>query len=276
MIKQVVRFSAILGTMLLPLMGGCKSGGVGTEQAEDSRSTAEVQAMAEHSEHAGQELEHAGTEMKHGEEAGEHGGGERKHGDGGMEHAGTEMKHGDGEMAHGDGEMAHGDGEMAHGDGEMAHAGEAAAQESGGMEHAGGGMEHAGGGMEHGGHPAHGYTAEEIKKAMAQHIHVETMRNGGVFKIQDPKADALLTLEFVKIHDPVRMIEGRGYFACTDFHPVGSEAGKLYDLDFWLSPKDGALVVTETRIHKHPKQEGAGWVKEARYTFINDNPVEVP
>lgn len=149
------------------------------------------------------------------------------------------------------------------------HAGKAA--EQGGQQ-----AEHGGQAAEHAGQQAQGFTAEQIKAAMNEHIRAEINRGGGVFKTRDPKTNEDLTLEFVKIHDPVRKIEGKGYFACTDFHPTGAEAGKLYDLDFWLNPRDGKLVVTETRIHKHPVRKGAAWEKEERYTFVNDNPVEVP
>ena len=50
---------------------------------------------------------------------------------------------------------------------------------------------------------------------------------------------------------------------------------KLYDLDFWLNAKAGKLEVTEEKIHKHPENKGGKWVKVARYTFVNDKPVEV-
>ncbi|MBI2061009.1 MAG: hypothetical protein HYT87_14680 [Nitrospirae bacterium] len=133
--------------------------------------------------------------------------------------------------------------------------------------------EHAG--AEHAGKKAEGFTAEEIKAVMTRHIQGEIKKAGGVFKITDSKTKEALSLEFVKIHDPVRKIEGKGYFACTDFHPAGAETAKLYDLDFWLNPKDGKLVVTDTRIHKHPVRKGSAWEKEPRYTFVNDNPVEV-
>ena len=144
----------------------------------------------------------------------------------------------------------------------------ASAQEHGGQEH--GGQEH--GGQEHGGEAAQTYSAAEIKGAM--NAHISTREVDGVFKIMDDKTGEELSLKFVKIHDPVRKIEGKGFFACTDFEVVGV-AGKLYDLDFWLNPEAGKLVVTEEKIHKHPVASGSGWEKKARYTFVNDNPVEI-
>lgn len=153
------------------------------------------------------------------------------------------------------------------------HGGKAMGKEHAGQEHAGtehAGQEHAG--QEHGGEAAQSYTAAEIKGAMNAHITMRTQ--DGIFKIHDEKTNEELELKFVKIHDPVRKIEGKGYFACTDFEVVG-QAGKLYDLDFWLNPADGTLKVTEEKIHKNPVPKGDGWEKKARYTFINDNPVEI-
>lgn len=118
------------------------------------------------------------------------------------------------------------------------------------------------------------FTAEQIKAAMSQYITAKTKEGGGVFKMHDDKTGQDLALEFVKIHDPVRKIEGKGYFACTDFRVQG-EPQKVYDLDFWLNPQDNKLVVTKTTIHKEPKQVGDGWVKVPRYTFENDQPVEL-
>jgi hypothetical protein len=116
-------------------------------------------------------------------------------------------------------------------------------------------------------------TAKDIKMAMKSHIDSET-DDSGVFTIQDEKAGEKLKLKFVKIHDPVRKMEGKGYFACTNFHVKGSK-DKLYDLDFWLNSKDGELTVNKTKIHKHPVKKDGEWMKKARYTFKNDKVVEL-
>ncbi len=153
------------------------------------------------------------------------------------------------------------------------HSGNAVAKEHAGQEH--GGTEHAGtehAGQEHGGQAAQSYTAAEIKGAM--NAHISSREVNGIFNIHDDKTGEDLELKFVKIHDPVRKIEGKGYFACTDFEVVG-QAGKLYDLDFWLNPENGTLKITEEKIHKNPIRKGDGWEKKARYTFVNDEPVEI-
>lgn len=153
--------------------------------------------------------------------------------------------------------------------------------EHAGKEHAG--KEHAG--KEHGGAAmatatpaaARTYTAADVKNAMNAHIAAETKKGNGALLIKDEKTGENLQLEFVRIHDPVRIIEGKGYFACTDLKPKGAEADKLYDLDFWLKPDaSGNLAVYDTKIHKHPEKGADGkWTKKERYTFVNDNPVEV-
>lgn len=133
--------------------------------------------------------------------------------------------------------------------------------------------EHAG--EEHPGDQSGIFTADQIKTAMKNHIENQTKNHDGLFLIHDPQAEnKLLQLKFVKIHDPVREIKGKGFFACTDFE-VNGEAGKLYDLDFWLNPKEGKLEVTQTQIHKEPRAEAGKWTKWARYTFENDEPVAV-
>ncbi|MCC6272842.1 MAG: hypothetical protein IT572_05200 [Deltaproteobacteria bacterium] len=139
-------------------------------------------------------------------------------------------------------------------------------------EHAG--KEHAG--KEHAGEAAKGYSAAEIKVALTAHIETAQAEGNGVFKIVDKdRSGRELKLRFVKIHDPVRKIEGKGYFACSDFRVDGGETEEILDLDFWLNPKDGRLVVTETKIHKDAVKVDGKWTKKERYTFVNDKPVEV-
>lgn len=173
-------------------------------------------------------------------------------------------------------------------EGAAAQEGEESGDEHPGDEHAGEehpGDEHAGdehpgddhAGEEHPGDEAESdsesYSASDVKKAMKSHIESET-DDSGVFQIQDSKEEKKLNLKFVKIHDPVRRVDGKGHFACTDFHVEGNE-DKLYDLDFWLNPEDGELKVTETKIHKHPVKKDGTWKKKARFTYKDDEPVKV-
>lgn len=161
---------------------------------------------------------------------------------------------------------------------------EHAGQEHAGKEHAGkehAGQEHAGeehAGEEHAGKPAKEFSANDIKRAMTAHIEKRQSDGKGVFILIDKDdKNKELKLKFVKIHDPVRKIEGKGYFACTDFQVVGGDVDQLHDLDFWLNPDASGqkLVVTEEKVHKDPVKKEGKWEKVARYTFVNDKPVAV-
>ncbi|WOJ92901.1 hypothetical protein R0135_14055 [Congregibacter variabilis] len=116
------------------------------------------------------------------------------------------------------------------------------------------------------------FYADDIKAATRRYISQHQDQNG-LFSIEDRVVGTTLTLRFVKIHDPVRVIDGNRYFACTDF-AVPGEPDKLYDLDFWLRPEDGKLTVYEDRVHKEPRRSALwGWYKHPRYTFVNDEVV---
>lgn len=118
------------------------------------------------------------------------------------------------------------------------------------------------------------FYVEDIKAAMRAHV-ASRVDEDGVFHIHDEVTGESLKLRFVKVHDPVRQIDGNTYFACTDFHVVGNEK-KLYDLDFWMNPVDGKLEVYEERIHKEPRRSLLyGWYKHPRYTFVDDRVVEI-
>ncbi|RLW71270.1 MAG: hypothetical protein B6D71_02985, partial [gamma proteobacterium symbiont of Stewartia floridana] len=113
------------------------------------------------------------------------------------------------------------------------------------------------------------YYVEDIKSTMMQHIE-EKVDENGVFRLRDDKTGEVLTLKFVRIHDPVRQIGSDIYFACTDFHVVG-EPNKLYDLDFWMNDKTGQLKIYQSKVHKEPRWSLLyGWYKQPRYTFVND------
>lgn len=118
------------------------------------------------------------------------------------------------------------------------------------------------------------YYVEDIKKAMDIHL-ADRVDENGIFHMRDDKTGEILQLKFVKIHDPVRVINSKIYFACTDFHVVG-ERKKLYDIDFWLSPIDGELVIYKEKVHKEPRKALLyGWYKQPRYTFVNDKVISL-
>ncbi len=114
------------------------------------------------------------------------------------------------------------------------------------------------------------FTTSQIKAAMRDHIRKRTeLGNPGVFEITDPRTSQNLELQFQIIHDPVRVIDGQFYFACTNFAAINNP-DKTYDLDFWLQELDGELVVYEENVHKLPIRSDNQWVQQPRYNFVND------
>lgn len=113
------------------------------------------------------------------------------------------------------------------------------------------------------------FYVEDIKAAMLAYITAQ-VDAAGIFHLRDEKTGDVLALKFVKIHDPVRRIGSDTYFACTDFHVVGTP-DKLYDLDFWMNPQSGELKIYDAKVHKEPRWSVIyGWYKQPRYTFVND------
>ncbi|HAR31646.1 MAG TPA: hypothetical protein DCR65_08965 [Gammaproteobacteria bacterium] len=118
------------------------------------------------------------------------------------------------------------------------------------------------------------FYVEDIKSAMDSHI-AASVDEEGIFHLRDDRTGEMLALRFVKIHDPVRRIDADTYFACTDFS-VQKDEDQLYDIDFWLRPENGVLVVYDTKVHKEPRRSLLyGWYKQPRYTFVDDKVVEL-
>lgn len=118
------------------------------------------------------------------------------------------------------------------------------------------------------------FYVEDIKAAMMAYI-AEQVDDTGIFHLRDDKTGEMLSLRFVKIHDPVRRIGSNTYFACTDFQ-VADAPEKLYDLDFWMNPQTGELEIYDSKVHKEPRWSLIyGWYKQPRYTFVNDRVVSL-
>lgn len=107
----------------------------------------------------------------------------------------------------------------------------------------------------------------EVMSAVDEHILAERARQQGVFQLKDEQTGQLVDLELVGIHQPVRRLQENGrYFACTDFRRAGS-TDEIYDVDFWLEEKEGAVRVQSVRMHKVPVLEDGSWVQVPRYSF---------
>jgi YHS domain-containing protein len=118
-------------------------------------------------------------------------------------------------------------------------------------------------------HPGHLATKRgwEVMSAVEQSAVREGLKNNGVYKIKDDKTGKELELEFVDTHQPVRQLDNDGhYFACTDFRVVGTK-DQIYDIDFWVSDKDGKMTVDQTKVHKVPELKSGQWIQVPRYEW---------
>jgi YHS domain-containing protein len=118
-------------------------------------------------------------------------------------------------------------------------------------------------------HPGHLATKRgwEVMSAVEQSAMQSSAKNNGVFKLKDDKTGKELELEFVDTHQPVRQLDNDGhYFACTDFRVAGTK-DQIYDIDFWVSDKDGIMTVDQTKVHKVPELKSGQWIQVPRYEW---------
>ena len=118
-------------------------------------------------------------------------------------------------------------------------------------------------------HPGHLETKRgwEVMSAVERNAVKESVKNGGVFKLKDDKTGKELSLQFIDTHQPVRQLDGDGhYFACTDFRVVGTK-DQIYDIDFWVSDKNGVMSVDQAKVHKVPELKDGQWVQVPRYEW---------
>jgi YHS domain-containing protein len=118
-------------------------------------------------------------------------------------------------------------------------------------------------------HPGHLATKRgwEVMSAVEQNATSEGSKNNGVFKLKDDKTGKELSLEFIDTHQPVRQLDDNGhYFACTDFRVVGTK-DQIYDIDFWVSDKDGKMTVDQMKVHKVPELKDGQWIQVPRYEW---------
>jgi transglutaminase-like putative cysteine protease len=87
---------------------------------------------------------------------------------------------------------------------------------------------------------------EDIKAGIEAHIEAETRRSGGFFTLEFEGEQ--LQLKLVRVHmEYLATLGPRRHFACVD---LASQAGNVYDVDFFLEGDPGDMRVTETTIHK--------------------------
>ena len=119
---------------------------------------------------------------------------------------------------------------------------------------------------EHPGHVAQ-KRSWEVMSAVEQNALTASLKDGGVFKLKDDKTGKMLDLQFIDTHQPIRQLDDNGhFFACTDFRAAGTK-DQIYDIDFWISEKDGKMSVDQVRVHKVPELKNGQWVQVERYSW---------
>jgi len=89
-------------------------------------------------------------------------------------------------------------------------------------------------------------TIDEIATGIEKHIAEQSKANGGYFKVQHKNKE--LSLQLVRVHlEYLADLGGGVHFACVDL--VGTD-GPVYDVDFFMKGPPGAMIITETSVHK--------------------------
>ncbi len=86
----------------------------------------------------------------------------------------------------------------------------------------------------------------DIQDGIEKHIEDQIQQGGGYFRL--PFEDRQLQLKLVRVHtEYLANLGARRHFACVD---MASIDGNVYDVDFFLAGDPGAMIVTETTVHK--------------------------
>ena len=119
------------------------------------------------------------------------------------------------------------------------------------------------------------YTLAQARAAVDEHLTRVTRDSGGVYRLTDDQRGTVLDLELMQVsivsasslwtvHDADRHAGRDTFFACTLLHLVGAPPEKEYDVDMLIEPREGALAVTDVRIHKEKQLVEGKWVWKAR------------
>ena len=103
----------------------------------------------------------------------------------------------------------------------------------------------------------------DIQTGIEQHIEKQVRLGGGYFHL--PFRDKQLRLKLVRVHtEYLSKLGPNRYFACVDLADI---SGDVYDVDFFLAGKPGAMKVTETTVHKINGQPFYAWEQQSDRTW---------
>ena len=98
-------------------------------------------------------------------------------------------------------------------------------------------------------------TIAEIEEGIRAYIERETRRSEGFFPLR--YEDDTMHLKLVRVHtEYLSNLGPESHFACVD---LADEQGDVYDVDFFLEGKPGAMDVTETTVHKKNGKPFYSW-----------------
>jgi len=103
----------------------------------------------------------------------------------------------------------------------------------------------------------------DIQAGIENHIAEQTRLGGGYFKLLHNEGE--LRLKLVRVHtEYLANLGPRRHFACVD---LATSGGDVYDVDFFLTGEPGAMVVTETTVHKVNGQPLYAWKQKRDKTW---------
>ncbi|MDP8217960.1 MAG: transglutaminase domain-containing protein [Candidatus Theseobacter exili] len=104
---------------------------------------------------------------------------------------------------------------------------------------------------------------EEIQDGIENYIEERIEKGGGYFVL--PFDDKELRLKLVRVHtEYLAHLSFQHYFACVDLVDI---SGDVYDVDFFLAGKPGAMTVIETTVHKINGQPYYAWEQKNDKTW---------
>lgn len=105
---------------------------------------------------------------------------------------------------------------------------------------------------------------DDIEAGIKAYIDAKTAENDGYFLVRDE--DKLLRLRLVRVHtEYLSNLGPNSHFACVDLADVN---GDVYDVDFFLEGKPGAMDVTQTSVHKLNGKPFYSWKQKADKTWF--------
>lgn len=115
-------------------------------------------------------------------------------------------------------------------------------------------------------HPEHpeGKTAatkaisiDDLEKSIKSAIATKEKSGGGYYRITDNVAKKTWLLKLDHVHrERLSRLDEKTYFACTDFK---SADGHTVDVDFFMTEKDGKLVMSDATVHKIDGKPRYNW-----------------